>query len=32
MSTELDVVEERIKRLEKYVLGDDVYRQDDEQV
>ncbi len=29
MSSELDAVEERLKRLEKYVLGDDVHRQDD---
>jgi hypothetical protein len=32
MSSELDAVEERLKRLEKYVLGEDVHRQDDEQV
>ena len=32
MSTGIDAVEERIKRLEKYVLGQDILRQDDEQV
>jgi hypothetical protein len=32
MSVELDAVEERIKRLEKYVLGGNVEQQDDEQV
>nr|CAH0104410.1 unnamed protein product [Daphnia galeata] len=32
MSVELDAVEERIKRLEKYVLGGNVEQQDDEQL
>lgn len=32
MSIELDAVEERIQRLEKYVVGENSDRQDDEQV